>query len=563
LTLVFAAGLIGQMQTAADARPKFNASGRRGGDAMPGQLLRSMLLALPFLASPVLILPAAAATCADLSKISPPDATIVSAAAEAGSFESPKDGLGNTTKVILPFCRVVGVAKSESASSIGFELWLPPAEKWNGRMLASGDLGHSGAPIYPSLNDALTRGFAALGDDLGHQSNAFAMDWAVGHPERVRDWGHRAAHFSAVAAKAIIAAYYGASPKFSYFTGCSHGGGSALAEAQRYPDDYDGIIAGAFGSDWTGVSAAYVFEAQAALNDSASNLSAPKLTLLNSAVIAACDAKDGVKDGILNDPRQCRFDPGVLQCKAGDADDCLTAEQVTAVKKLYAGPRNGSGKQIFPGLEPGSEFLWGFLVKGPQPFLGADFFKDAVYDGKDFDWHKFNLDTDVATAEQKLAADINNTNPDLGKFAARGGKLLLYSGWADALIQPGNAINYYDSVVKAQPNAAEKFVRLYLAPGMGHCAGGPGPNAFGGTRYLNAGQPNPPVLDADHDLVSAAIAWVEQGHSPDVIVATKFTGDDAAKGIAMQRPLCPYPAVATYSGHGDSNDAANFSCVKP
>ena len=430
-------------------------------------------------------------------------------------------------------------------------------------MLASGNLGHSGVPIYPSLNDALTRGFAALGDDLGHQSNAFVMDWAVGHPERIQDWGHRGTHFSAVAGKAIVAAYYGNAPKYSYFTGCSHGGGSALAEAQRYPGDYDGVIAGAFGSDWTGVSAAYVFEAQAALNDPASNLPAPKLKLLNSAVIAACDAQDGVKDGIINNPRQCHFDPGVLQCKAGDAADCLTAAQTTAVRKLYAGPRNSAGRQIYPGLEPGSEFLWGFLVAGPETFLGADFFKYAVYDGKDFDWHKMNLDSDVDTANRKLAADINNTNPDLSKFAAHGGKLILYSGWADALIQPGNAINYYDSVVKAQPNTAEKFARLYLAPGMGHCAGGPGPNAFGSTRYLNAGQPNPPVLDPDHDLISAAVAWVEHGQAPGAIIATKFVDDDPAKGIAMQRPLCPYPAVATYTGKGDTNDATNFSCAQP
>jgi hypothetical protein len=290
---------------------------------------------------------------------------------------------------------------------------------------------------------------------------------------------------------------------------------------------------------------------------------APKLTLLNSAVIAACDAQDGVKDGIINNPRQCHFDPSVLQCKAGDSADCLTAAQVTAVKKLYAGPRNSAGKQIFAGLEPGSEFLWGYLVKGPETFLGADFFKDAVYDGKDFDWHKMNLDGDVDAANQKLAADINNTNPDLSKFAAHGGKLILYSGWGDALIQPGNAISYYDSVVKAQSDTVNGFVRLYLAPGMGHCSGGRGPNAFGGTRYLNAGQPNPPVLDPEHDLISAAVAWVEQRHAPGAIVATKFTDDDATKGIAMQRPLCPHPAVAIYSGKGDTNDAANFSCAKP
>jgi hypothetical protein len=218
---------------------------------MHRMLPRFALLALSFAGSAALAGPATATSCGDLTKIAPPDATITSATEETGSFESPKDGLGNTTKVTVPFCRIVGIAKSEPTSSIGFELWLPPADKWNGRMLASGNLGHSGVPIYPSLNDALTRGFAALGDDLGHQSNAFVMDWAVGHPERIKDWGHRGSHFSAVASKAIIAAYYGSAPKYSYFTGCSHGGGSGLAEAQRYPEDYDGIIAGAFGSDWT------------------------------------------------------------------------------------------------------------------------------------------------------------------------------------------------------------------------------------------------------------------------------------------------------------------------
>jgi hypothetical protein len=520
-------------------------------------------LTVSFAGWAALTLPGMAASCGDLTKFTPPNATVTSATEETGSFESPADGLGNTTKVTLPFCRVVGTAKSEPASQIGFEVWLPPPDKWNGRMLASGNLGHSGVPNYPSLNDALTRGFAALGDDLGHQSNAFVMDWAIGHSERIKDWGHRGSHFSAVAAKAIIAAYYGGAPTYSYFTGCSHGGGSALAEAQRYPEDYDGIIAGAFGSDWIGVSAAYVFEAQAALNNQASNLPPPKLALLSNAVIAACDAQDGVKDGIINNPRQCHFDPSILQCKGDDAADCLTAAEVTAVKKLYAGPRNSAGKQIFPGLELGSEFLWGYLVKGPEPFLGAVFFKDAVYNGKDFDWHNTNLESDVDTANQKLAADINNTNPDLSKFAAHGGKLVLYSGWGDALIQPGNAINYYESVKKAQPDTTEHFVRLYLAPGMGHCARGPGPNAFGGTRYLNGGQPDPPTLDPDHDLVSAAIAWVEQGRAPGAITATKFIDDEAAKGIAMQRPLCPYPAVATYSGAGDTNNAANFSCGKP
>ena len=504
-----------------------------------------------------------AAECSALKGFVSPHAEVTSAAVENGGFQSPKDGLGNTTSVTLPFCRVTGIAQSVPGSNIHFEVWLPPSGRWNGGMLTSGDLGHSGAPNYPSMNDGLERGFAAVGDDLGHESNAFAMDWAAGHPTRLVDWGYRASHFTALAAKAVIAAYYGHSPRHAYFTGCSHGGGTALGEAQRYPADYDGIIAGDFGDDWTDLSAAYVYEAQVALNNRASKLSPAKLGLVNKAAVAACQGQDGVKDGLIGDPRQCHFDPAVLQCKAGDAPDCLTEGQVDAVRKLYAGARNSAGEQIFPGLDPGSEFMWGYLVAGPTPFLGDGFFKNAVRDGANIDWHKINLDRDVRDAKAEIGSIVDNASGYLGEFQSRGGKLILYSGWADALINSRNAVNYYDRVEAAQPDTASRFSRLYMAPGMGHCSGGPGPNAFGGTRYLNAGQPNPPVLDPEHDLISAIVAWVETGKAPGPIVATKFNDDDAAKGIAMQRPLCPFPQVAKYRGSGNTKDAANFSCVKP
>jgi feruloyl esterase len=261
-------------------------------------------------------------------------------------------------------------------------------------------------------------------------------------------------------------------------------------------------------------SAAYVYEAQVTLNDPASNLSSAKLSLVQKAAVAACQGQDGVKDGIIGDPRERHFDPSALQCKAGDAPDCLTERQIDTVRKLYAGLRNSAGEQIFPGLDPGSEFMWGFLVAGPNPFLGADFFKDAVYDGTDIDWHKISLDHDVNYANAKLGSIVNNVSDYLGEFEARSGKLILYSGWADALINSRNAVNYYDRVETMQPNTASKFTRLYMAPGMGHCSGGPGPHAFGRIRYVNACQPNPPTLDPEHDLISAIVAWVEKGKAP-------------------------------------------------
>ena len=270
---------------------------------------------------------------------------------------------------------------------------------------------------------------------------------------------------------------------------------------------------------------------------------------------------DGLTDGIIADPGKCNFDPAQLQCEAGETAGCLTAPQVEAVKKLYAGPKNSAGKQVFAGLAPGSEFQWGFLVAGPETFLGGDFYKYMVFDGADWDWRTMDFDTDVPAAVSKVGADVDNLATDLSAFAASGGKLILYNGLADALIQPDNAVEYYESVRKDSPDA-DTFTRLYLAPGMGHCSSGPGPNAFGGTRYLNAGQPNPPVLDPEHDVISAIVAWVEEGKAPGAIVATKFTDDDASKGIAMQRPLCPYPQQAAYDGSGDPNDAASFACGK-
>jgi feruloyl esterase len=313
-------------------------------------------------------------------------------------------------------------------------------------------------------------------------------------------------------------------------------------------------------------------EALATLGDSASFIPPSKLPMITAAAVAACDAQDGVVDGLINDPRSCSFSPRALQCTSADSPTCLTAAQVAAVEKIYAGPRNPrTGEQIFPGLERGSEFGWAPLIVGPQPFLGGDFFRYFVFENPSFDFHTFDFDRDVIIADAKIGSVVNAVNPDLSRFAERGGKLIMYQGWSDALINPRNAIDYFETVVASERRGrgddrgalarTERFTRLFMAPGMAHCAGGPGPNTFGETNFAGAAQPASPEIDAAHDLISALERWVEHGVAPERVIATKFTNDDPKQGIAMQRPLCPYPQAARWTGHGSTNDAANFRCV--
>ena len=294
--------------------------------------------------------------------------------------------------------------------------------------------------------------------------------------------------------------------------------------------------------------------------------------MITAAAVAACDALDGVVDGLINDPRSCPFSARALQCTGADSPTCLTSPQVAAVEKIYAGPRNPrTGEQVFPGLERGSEFGWAPLIVGPQPFLGGDFFRYFVFANPSFDFHTLDFDRDVAFANATVGPAVNAINPDLRQFAERGGKLIMYQGWADALINPRNAINYFESVVaigqrgdgddEGALDRTQRFTRLFMAPGMAHCAFGPGPNTFGETNFAGAAQPASPEIDAAHDLISALERWVEDGVAPKRIIATKFINDDPTQGIAMQRPLCPFPRAAQWTGHGSTNEARNFRCV--
>lgn len=509
--------------------------------------------------------------CAALSNLKLPDTTITLASTvEAGEFELPANyvdrGSSSFFKAIPAFCRIAATVKPSPDSDIKVEVWLP-VSGWNGKYLSHGNGGFAGGIFYPSLAVGLKHGYAMAGTDTGHSGAPTDVSWALGHPEKIKDFGYRAIHEMTLKAKAIIHAYYGKDPQHSYFSGCSNGGRQGLMEAQRFPEDYDGIIAGAPANYFTHLFAAGTWNVQALQKDTASYISPSRIPAIADAVLAACDAQDGVKDGIINDPSVCHFDPAALLCKDADSS-CLTGPQVTALQKIYAGPKNSKGEKLFPGLAVGGEKGlggWSLWITGDAPgkslgyIFSTHFFANMVFDNPAWNFKTLNFDGDMQTTDDKQAANLNATDPKLKKFKARGRKLIIYHGWSDAGISPFNTVNYFNNVEKtvgAHETAA--FARLYMAPGVQHCSGGPGPDIFG----ADEGSQGPP--DPQHSMFSSLEKWVEKGVAPDWIIAIKLNDPaDPAKGIRMTRPLCPYPQVATYKGSGDTNDQANFVCEAP
>ena len=522
-------------------------------------------------------IPAFAATCESLATLKLPDTTITSAQqVEAGAFVPPGASAPPASVKNLPaFCRVQATLKPAKDSDIKVEVWLP-LTGWNGKYRGHGNGGFAGQILYPSMAVAIAEGYATASTDTGHTGTPIDASWALGHPDKIVDFGWRAVHEMTVRAKAIIQAFYGEPAKKSYFSGCSNGGRQALMEAQRFPEDYDGIIAGAPANYWTKVFAAFIWNMQATQATPESYIGAKKIPAIGKAVVEACDANDGVKDGVLNDPRECHFDPKVLLCKEGDADSCLTAPQVTALKKIYDGPVDSKGKQMFPGFLPGGEEGGGgwatWISMGPgkdlQGLFASGFFNNMIVSNDKnkapIDLKTVNVEAAVKLADEQQARTFNAVDPDLKPFMARGGKLIVYHGWSDAALPPQASVNYFNSVeARLGQSATASFMRLYMAPGVQHCAGGPGPNSFG--QFAPAG-------DARHDLNQALEQWVEKGAAPDRIIATRNvrgpeqdederSGSERAKGAKMTRPLCPYPRAAKYKGTGDTNDAANFECV--
>jgi len=502
------------------------------------------LCSLPFLT---------AAPCESLKSLALAHTSVLTAEArQPGPFTSPNGG--RPIPNLPAFCRVTGALKPTPDSDIRFEVWLPEASTWNGKFQGYGNGGYAGDIAYSGLADAVAHNYATASTDTGHQSTPGAppdAKWALDHPEKVVDFGYRAIHETALAAKHIIAAFYGDAPTHSYFNSCSNGGRQALMEAERFPADYDGIVAGAPANDWTRLLTAAA-KLKALMAQPGGYLSPAKLPALQAGALAQCDAKDRVRDGVIDNPQACRFEPSALLCKGPETDACLTAPQLQTVQAIYNGI-NG-----FPGLSAGGEAepgAWDAWITGDGPGqsrtdFSTEFFRYMVYNDPSWTIEKFDLDRDAKTADARLASILNSTNPDLKAFEKRGGKLILYHGWADPAIPALNTVNFFIQMDKTTPDTAS-FARLYMVPGMGHCGGGAGPNQFNALTV--------PHSDPQHDLDAALEAWVEKGTPPADITASKVE-----KGkITRTRPLCPYPAVARWKGTGSTDDAANFSCVKP
>ncbi len=482
--------------------------------------------------------------------------------------EYDEDGttVGNT-RIEMPLCRIVGVANPTADSRIGFEIWMPPVTAWNGKFQAEGSGGSAGAISPGPMLTALKAGYATMSTDNGHITDPNApnaggeQSWALGHPEKMVDFAYRALHLSTVAAKQIVRDFYGRKADQSYFVGCSQGGHHALMEATRFPDDYDGIVAGAPAWHWANQMIKAAWNSRAASQDP-SALTEESALLLGRRVIAACDALDGVKDGVIEDPRQCHFDPASLICKQGDAaGECLTQAQAAAAATIYSDARRPDGSLLFQGLARGSETNWARLWAGPTPGGSAfDFFRYSVFQDKNFVNTSFDYDKDIDRAlsakvvGKQTVADVYNVKPDLTAFNRRGGKLIMYHGWADQQISPFASIDFYRQIVAREGQSrTDKFLKLFMLPGIYHCAGGPGAGNFGAAGPARGD-------DAQHDIVKALDLWVTQKKAPEHFIGTHL---NQSKMADRTRPICAFPGKAKYKGSGDTNDAANFTCAVP
>ena len=525
---------------------------------------RNKLLTLAILAACAASAWADGTTCQDLTKLSLPNTTINSATLIApGAFLPPRNNQGggpppaaapagenqapggpgpnrNAIYATLPaFCRVIATVRPVPDSEIKVEVWLP-AENWNGRLEALGNGGFSSNIQYNGLAEGLIKGYATTGTNTGFDGND--SSFSIGHLEKETDWGNRAVHEMAITAKLILAAHYGNGPKYSYWNSCSTGGRQGWVAAEYYPSDFDGLAIGDPANPMNRLQANNIAINLALNKDPASFIPQAKWAMIHQAVHDQCDALDGLKDGLIENPLACHFDPQSLLCKSGDAPNCLTAPQLTALNQVLNGSKNPrTGQQLYPGYPLGTAMLPG-PVAGVNPDGSAPSTFKMLFQDANWDYHTFDFDKDTARADRLGNAAINAVDPaKLKPLFARGGKILLYHGWEDPAITPLISINLYDQAVAANGGLDKTYndIRLFMVPGMGHCGGGEGPNTF--------------------DKMDAISAWVEHGTAPDQILASHSTEGK----VDRTRPLCPYPQIAKYNGTGSIDEAANFTCAKP
>jgi hypothetical protein len=536
---------------------------------------------------------AAQDACSALSSLTFPNVTsTVATSVPANTFTYPPlaPGLPPPPAVPVAFCRVQITVRPQ----INIEVWLPPLENWNHRFEAVGGGGFAGTISYSDLSLAVTGNtvtgqFASASTDTGHPAagtangqggangaqlgGGFALnpDTHTLNAGLIVDFASRSVHEMTAKAKAIILAYYGQPQKFAYWSGCSTGGRQGLMEAQHFPQDYDGILAGSPAINFDRFSPAGLWPEVAMQLHVGAPIAVAKLQAVDIAAVKSCDALDGVVDGVIGEPRRCHFDPHQLECgKPGAATDgtCLTVAEADAVQEIWRGASGPQGQFLWYGLEPGTLFTDPFNVAlaGPLPFpVGVDYWRLWIEQNPDFDWHTLNLDTFAAgfrNSQVKFHEVLGTDDPDLSAFRRHGGKVLTYHGWTDQLIFPRGSVDYFKRVVAANggPERVRDFYRLFMVPGMNHCAQGAG--------AVNFGQPLiPPVsLEARSNALISLEHWVEQGVAPDVLIATTdpapiHAAENPTNPATFTRPLCPFPQVAAYNGSGDPNSAGSFACT--